>query len=298
MTTSPSEWLKGSMTALVTPFGVDGEVDHDTFARLIERQIAAGTHALIPAGTTGESTGLTIKEHIAVIATCVKLTDSRVPVIAGVGSNETRTSIELARIAEDHGADALLASTGYYNRPSQAGLIAHYTALADATSLPLILYNVPARTANDILVPTMATLSRHPKIVGVKDATANLARVARQRLECEPGFIQLSGEDATVVGFNAMGGLGVISVTANVVPDLCAQLQNACLAGEWQKALELQDRLTPLSDALFTDTSPGPVKYALAKLGLIHESLRLPLVPASETARKAVDQALANLDLI
>ena len=206
--------------------------------------------------------------------------------------------MSLARHAEKAGADALLTVTGYYNKPSQRGLIAHFTAVHDAVGLPLILYNVPARTQSDIQIDTLGELSRLERVIGVKDATAALARVPLQRLACEDGFIQLSGEDGTAVGFNAMGGKGCISVTANVAPDLCAQMQEACLDGDWDTALGLQDRLTPLNDALFADTSPGPVKYAMSRLGLCSDEIRLPLVAASDTARRKVDAALAGLGLI
>lgn len=289
--------FRGSMTALVTPFK-SGAVDFDTYASLIERQVTAGTHGVIPVGTTGESATLSMEEHTEVIEACVKTAAKRIPVIAGVGSNDTTSSIQLATQASEAGADALLAVTGYYNKPSQDGLIAHYTALADSTDLPIILYNVPARTSSDISVETLAILARHPRIIGVKDATANLARVARQRLACGSDFIQISGEDVTTVGFNAMGGVGCISVLSNVVPDLCAQMQTACLEGRWAEALEFQDRLAPLADALFSDTSPAPVKYAMARLGLLQEELRLPLVPASEKSKIAVSHALEDLGLL
>lgn len=290
-------WLRGSMTALVTPFK-GGTVDFEAFTHLIKRQIDGGTKALIPAGTTGEASTLTVEEQIEVMQTCVDVVAGRIPVIAGVGSNDTPTSLALAEAAAQAGVDGLLAATGYYNKPSQAGLIAHYDMLADATDLPVILYNVPGRTMSDLEVPTLAALSKHPNIVGLKDATGNLARVADQRLACDDDFVQLSGEDITAVGFNAMGGQGCISVTANVAPYLCAQMQNATLDNRWDEALSLQDQLAPLHNALFTDTSPAPVKYALARLGLVQEELRLPLVPASADAKKAVDAALAGLGLL
>lgn len=286
------------MTALVTPFTKTGEVDFDNYAKLVERQIASGTNALIPGGTTGEGSTLTIAEHQSVIEACVAQTKSRVPVIAGVGANDTPVSIALAQTAQKAGADALLAATGYYNRPSQRGLIAHYQTLAEATDLPIILYNVPGRTACDIHVDTMAALVEHPQIIGVKDATGDLARVALQRLACGKDFIQLSGEDMTAVGFNAMGGVGCISVTANVMPDLCAQMHQACLSGDWASALAYQDKLAPLHAALFADTNPTPVKYALSRLGLIENEVRLPMVPASEAAMAMVDAALEGLGLL
>ena len=292
-----TQWLRGSMTALVTPFR-QGAVDYDTYSRLIERQIEAGTDVLVPTGTTGESATISMEEHIDLITACVTAARGRVPVVAGIGSNDTTTSILLASKAQEAGADGLLAVTGYYNKPSQDGIIAHYQALADSSDLPIVIYNVPSRTCSDIAPETMAVLARHPLIVGCKDATGALARVARHRLLCGTDFCQISGEDVTAVGFNAMGGTGCISVLSNVVPDLCAQMQTACLEGRWDDALGLQDRVTPLADALFSDVSPSPVKYALAKLGFIQEELRLPLIPASEKAKIAVSKALAGLGLI
>ncbi len=289
--------LKGSITALVTPF-LNDEVDEGAFAKLVNRQIEAGTSGLVPVGTTGESPTLTAAEHCRVIELCVEVAGGRVPVIAGAGSNSTREALEFARHAEASGADALLAVTGYYNKPSQVGLVAHFETLHEAVGLPIIIYNVPARTVSTVEVQTLATLAQLERVVGVKDATGDLARVARQRLACGDGFVQLSGEDITAVGFNAMGGRGCISVTSNIVPDLCAQMQEACAVGEWSKALELQDRLVPLHDALFADTSPGPVKYALSRMGLCAEEIRLPLAPVSQEARQKVDAALEGLDLI
>ncbi|WP_031549834.1 4-hydroxy-tetrahydrodipicolinate synthase [Parvularcula oceani] len=296
MTDTKANWLRGSITALVTPFK-GGAVDEEAYEAMIERQIAAGTHGLVPVGTTGESPTVSMEEHLCVVAACVKATKGRVPVIAGAGSNNTAEAIRLAAGAEDAGADAILATTGYYNKPSQDGLFAHYEALHEATSLPIVIYNVPGRTASDISVATMARLSRLERVVGVKDATGDLARVARHRLQCAEGFVQVSGEDATVVGFNAMGGRGCISVLANVAPKLSAQLQEACLEGRWNEALALQDKITPLAEALFADTNPTPVKYALSRLGLCEEEFRLPLVPASDAARRRVDEAMAGLDL-
>lgn len=289
--------LKGSITALVTPFR-DGKVDEAAFCALVERQIEAGTHGLVPVGTTGESATLTDDEHEQVIQLCIKTAGGRVPVIAGAGANDTAYAVSIAKRAQDFGADALLAVTGYYNRPNQAGVIAHYTALHDATDIPIIIYNIPARTAVNISVETLAKLSALPRIVGVKDATGDLARVALQRRDCQDGFIQLSGEDMTAVGYNAMGGTGCISVTSNVAPSLCAAMQEAALNGDYQRALELQDMLAPLHQALFSDASPGPTKYALSLLGLATADVRLPLVTASETAQAKVRAALKGLDLI
>lgn len=290
------DWLAGSMVALVTPFS-GGKVDDRAFAALCERQIAGGTRALVAAGTTGEAAALTDEEHIDVIRQAVDVADGRVPVIAGVGSNVTRDAINLAREAEAVGASALMATTGYYNKPSRPGLVQHYTRLGEATQLPVILYNVPGRTACDLDEHLIGELSELPTMVALKDASGDLARMARHRLLCPDDFVFLSGEDITAVGFNAMGGSGCISVTANVAPALCAEMQEACAEGDYARARALQDRLTPLHDAMFADASPAPAKYALSRLGLIKEELRLPLVPASAKARALVDEALADLDL-
>ena len=294
--------FEGSITALVTPFR-DGELDETAFVRLVERQIDAGTHGLVPVGTTGESATLTHDEHRRIVSLCVEVADGRVPVIAGAGSNATAEAIGLAEFAERCGADGLLAVTGYYNKPSQAGLIAHFTAVHNATSLPIILYNVPGRTVANLSVETIARLAELPRIVGLKDATGDLARPALQRValglrELGADFVQLSGEDMTATGFNAMGGRGCISVTSNVVPDLCARMQEATLDGDFGAAREINDRLAPLHDALFRDTSPAPAKYALSLLGLCTDEVRLPMVPAHDDARQAVEQALRRLSLI
>ncbi len=289
--------FKGSITALVTPFR-DGKVDEAAFCALVERQIEAGTHGLVPVGTTGESATLTDEEHEQVIRLCIEVTAGRVPVIAGAGANDTAYAISIARRALELGADALLAVTGYYNRPNQAGVIAHYGALHDATDAPIIIYNIPARTAVNISIETLAELSALPRIVGVKDATGDLARVALQRRHCADGFIQLSGEDMTAVGYNAMGGVGCISVASNVAPALCAAMQEATLKGDYKTALDFQDRLAPLHHALFSDASPGPTKYALSLLGLCTTEVRLPMVPASDAAKANVRAALKGLDLI
>ena len=288
--------LRGSITALVTPFS-GGAVDEDAYRGLIERQIGAGTHGLVPVGTTGESPTLSIEEHIHVVRLCVEAASGRVPVVAGAGSNNTAEAIRLAAGAEAAGADAILTTTGYYNKPPQDGLYAHFEALHEACSLPIVIYNVPGRTASDVAVGTLARLSRLERVIGVKDATGDLARVARQRVACAKDFVQLSGEDATAVGFNAMGGQGCISVMSNVAPRMCAAMQTACLEGRWDEALMLQDRLTPLAEALFADTNPTPVKYALSRLGLCREEFRLPLVPASDAARAKVDAAMVGLEL-
>ena len=289
--------LKGSITALITPFK-DGAVDEAAFQALVERQIAAGTHGLVPVGTTGESATLTDEEHERVIRLCVEAAAGRVPVVAGAGSNDTAYAVSMARRVEGFGADAILAVTGYYNRPSQAGLVAHFTELNDAVSLPIIVYNIPARTVVGLSVETLATLSKLPRIVGVKDATGDLARVALQRRECGEDFVQLSGEDMTAVGFNAMGGRGCISVASNIAPKLCAEMQEASLAGDYKTALALQDRLAPLHDALFSDASPGPAKYALSLMGLCADDVRLPLVGPGEASKQKVRAALEELDLL
>ena len=281
----------GSMPALVTPFK-NGAVDLDGFAAHVEWQIAEGSHGLVPVGTTGESPTL------AVITACVEVAAKRVPVIAGCGSNDTRTALAHLAHAEKVGADAALIVVPYYNKPSQAGLIAHFTALHDATSLPIIIYNIPGRSVADMSVETMAELAQLPRIIGVKDATGNIARVAQQRLACGTEFIQLSGNDDMAVGFNAQGGVGAISVTANVAPKLCAQMQEATLRGDYAGALAINDRLQPLHAALFSDASPGPTKYALSRLGRMGVEVRLPIAEPSDTAKAVVDAALAHAGLV
>ncbi|MCU0890198.1 MAG: 4-hydroxy-tetrahydrodipicolinate synthase [Sandarakinorhabdus sp.] len=289
--------FRGSMPALVTPFR-DGVVDLDGFAAFVEWQIGEGSHGLVPVGTTGESPTLAHDEHYAVITACVAVAAKRVPVIAGCGSNDTRTALAHLAHAEKVGADAALIVVPYYNKPSQAGLIAHFTALHDATSLPIIIYNIPGRSVADMSVETMAALAELPRIIGVKDATGNIARVAQQRLACGPDFIQLSGNDDMALGFNAQGGVGAISVTANVAPRLCAQMQEATLKGDYATALAINDRLQPLHAALFSDASPGPTKYALERLGRMGPEVRLPIAPPSAAARAAVDAALVHAGLI
>lgn len=288
----------GSIPALVTPF-VRGRVAEDTFRELVEWQIAGGSTALVPCGTTGEVATLTSDEHRRLIELSVEQARGRVPVIAGCGSYSTAASIERMAAAADVGAAAALVVVPYYNKPSQAGIAAHFRALAEASDLPIIVYNVPSRTVTDISVETLAEVSRLPTIVGVKDASGNLARVTAQRLACGREFCQLSGNDDMAMGFNAMGGVGCISVTANVTPELCAEFQESMREGRWDEALELQDRLYPLHAALFSDASPGPAKYALSKVrpGFPTE-LRLPLTEPSETSRAAVDAALAHAGLI
>ncbi|MCF3973171.1 4-hydroxy-tetrahydrodipicolinate synthase [Paracoccus salsus] len=290
--------FKGSLPALVTPFDPDGEVDLDTLKKLVEWHVDQGTHGLVPVGTTGESPTLTHDEHRLVVEEVVKAVAGRIPVIAGAGSNSTREGIGLIRHAQEVGADAALVVTPYYNKPTQAGLIAHYTALAEAVDLPIIIYNIPGRSVIDMLPETMGVLSRLPGIIGVKDATGRLERVSQQRITCGPDFVQLSGEDATALGFNAHGGVGCISVTANVAPRLCAQFQEATLRGDYALALEFQDKLMPLHHAIFVEPGLVGAKYAMSRLGLCDERVRLPLVPLTEPTRRLIDAALAHAGLI
>ena len=287
----------GSIPALVTPF-VRGRVAEDTFRELIEWQIDQGSNGLVPCGTTGEAATLSTEEHRRLVEIAVETARGRVPVIAGCGSNNTAHAIELTRIAKEAGAAAALHVPPYYNRPNQDGIYAHLAAVADQ-DFPVILYNVPSRTITDVAVETMARLARLPNVVGVKDATGNLARVSAQREACGGEFIQLSGNDDMALGFSAMGGVGCISVTANVAPKLCSEFQEAMREGRWAPALALQDRLYPLHSALFSDASPGPVKYALSRVrpGFPAE-LRLPMTEPSQAARQAVDAALAHAGLI
>jgi 4-hydroxy-tetrahydrodipicolinate synthase len=288
----------GSIPALVTPFS-GGRVAEDTFAAFVEWQIAEGSDALVPCGTTGESATLSRDEHREVVAHTVQVANRRVPVIAGCGSYSTAAAIELVRAAADVGADAALVVVPYYNKPSQAGLVAHFTAIADASPLPIVVYNVPSRTVADISVESLAVVAKHPKIIAVKDATGNLGRVSAQRLECGEAFVQLSGNDDMALGFNAMGGVGCISVTANVAPRLCSDFQKATREGRWDDALNLQDKLYPLHAALFTDASPGPAKYAIARVKPdFPVELRLPLVEPSDASKRAVDAALEHAGLI
>lgn len=288
----------GSIPALVTPFS-GGRVAEDTLADFIEWQIAEGTDALVPCGTTGEVATLTSDEHRAVVACAVRIAKGRVPVIAGCGTYSTAASIERIRAAADVGANAALVVVPYYSKPSQAGLAAHFTAIADASPLPIVVYNVPARTVADISVETLANIARHPRIVAIKDATGNLGRVSAQRLSCGEDFIQLSGNDDVALGFNAMGGVGCISVTANVAPRSCSEFQKAMREGRWAEALALQDRLYPLHRALFSDASPGPTKYALTRVRPgFPADLRLPLVEPSDASKREVDFALEHAGLV
>jgi len=297
MTDTTTRRLKGAMTALVTPFR-DGALDEDAFRKLVTWQIEEGIHGLVPVGTTGETPTVTPAEHDRVVAICIETAAGRVPVIAGAGSNSTAEAVERARHAEKAGADAVLVVTPYYNKPSQEGLYAHFKAINDAIGIPIILYNIPGRSIVDMSVETMARLYALKNIVGVKDATAKLDRVSLQRQAMGPDFIQLSGEDATALGFNAHGGRGCISVVSNVAPRLCADLQEATLAGDYAKALALQDRLLPLHTAMFVEPNPAPAKYALARLGHIREELRLPLLPVTEAGRATIDAALRHAGLL
>jgi len=289
--------FRGALPALVTPFR-DGAVDEDAFVRLVERQIAGGVHGLVPVGTTGESATLSHDEHRRVVELCVATAAGRVPVVAGAGSNATAEAIELVRHAKTVGADAALVVTPYYNRPSQEGLYAHYAAINEAVQLPILVYNVPSRTGIDISNETLARLAKLPNIVGVKDATGDLARASQQRLMCGEGWTMLSGDDPSALGYLAHGGHGCISVTANVAPEQVSAFFNDALGGQWQGALYGQDRLIRLHKALFTDASPAPTKFALAHLGLCAEDARLPIAPASDASGAEVLAAMRDAGVI
>ena len=288
----------GSMPALVTPFSGNC-VDEDSLSAFVEWQIEQGTNGLVPCGTTGEVATLNADEHRKVIATVVRVANGRVPVIAGTGTYNTEASIERTRAAADLGADAALVVVPYYNKPSQAGIAAHFTAIAEASPIPIVVYNVPSRTVADISVEVLGQISKHPKIVAVKDATGNLARVSAQRIACGRDFCQLSGNDDMALGFSAMGGVGCVSVSANVAPRLCSDFQTAMREGRWDDALDLQDKLFPLHAALFSDASPAPTKYALSRVrkGFPAE-VRLPIVEASDSSKRIVDAALEHAGLI
>ncbi|MFW8633632.1 4-hydroxy-tetrahydrodipicolinate synthase [Cribrihabitans pelagius] len=289
--------FKGSMPALVTPFQ-NGALDLDTLKHLVEWQIAEGSSALVPVGTTGESPTLTHEEHEIVVEEVVKAAAGRVPVIAGAGSNNTVETIRFVEFAEKVGADAALVVTPYYNKPTQRGMVAHFTAAHDCAGIPIIIYNIPPRSVVDMTPATMGELAKLPRIIGVKDATGKLERVSQQRAACGPDFVQLSGEDATALGFNAHGGVGCISVTANVAPRLCAEFQAATLAGDYKKALEYQDRLMPLHEAIFIEPGLAGAKYGLSKLGLCSEEVRLPLTPLMDSTKAAIDAAMAHAGLL
>jgi 4-hydroxy-tetrahydrodipicolinate synthase len=289
--------FKGSFTALVTPFR-DGAVDEKAFRDLVDWQIDEGTNGLVPVGTTGETPTLSHDEHKRVVEWCVEQAAGRVPVIAGAGSNNTVEAVDFAQHAESVGADAVLVVTPYYNKPTQEGMYCHFKAVNDAIGIPIVIYNIPPRSVVDMSVETMARLFELPNIIGVKDATANLARVSLQRQAMGPDFNQLSGEDATALGYMAHGGHGCISVASNVAPRLCAEFQKACLAGDFAEALRLQDRLLPLHSAMFVETSPSPVKYALSLLGRMSDEVRLPMVPMTEAGRVVVRDAMIGAGLL
>ena len=291
------EHIRGSLCALLTPFQ-DGAVDARAYSDLIDWHLSEGTHGLVPCGTTGESPTLSEDEQDTLIRLCVDRASGKVPIVAGTGTNSTAFSIQRTRRAEELGVDAVMLVAPYYNKPTQEGLYQHFKTVAEATKLPVILYNVPGRTVTNISVDTLARLSEVPNIVGVKDATADLARVTRQRAACGIDFIQLSGEDATALAFNSAGGAGCISVTANIAPGLCSRFQEASLSGKTKEALALQDRLIGLHDAIFLETSPSPVKYALSLLGKCTEEVRLPLVPPTEPTRAKVKAALEAASVV
>lgn len=289
--------FKGSMPALVTPFR-NGALDLETLKKLVEWHVGEGSHGLVPVGTTGESPTLTHEEHETVIETVVKASAGRIPVIAGAGSNNTVEAMRFVECAAKVGADAALVVTPYYNKPTQRGLIAHFTALHDCADIPIVIYNIPGRSVIDMTPETMGELSKLPRIVGVKDATGDLARVCDQRMTCGPDFIQLSGEDATAHGFNAQGGVGCISVTANAAPKLLSQMQDACLAGDYATALDIQDKVMPLHKAIFTEPGLVGAKYAMSKLGLCSDEVRLPLTGLSDETKAKVDAALVHAGLL
>jgi 4-hydroxy-tetrahydrodipicolinate synthase len=290
--------FKGSMVALITPMRADGSLDEKAFAEFVEWQIGEGTEGLIPVGTTGESPTLSHDEHKRIVEICVETTRGRVPVIAGAGSNSTAEAIDFARHAKKAGADATLVVTPYYNKPTQEGLFLHFMAIADAVDLPLFIYNIPGRSVVDMSVETMARLAKHKNIVGVKDATANLTRPLHTTRACGEDFIQLSGEDHTALSFNAAGGHGCISVTANIAPRLCAEMHKAWRDGRLAEAMAIQDRLVPLHDAMFCETSPGPVKYAASLLGKTADHCRLPMAPVAASTKVRVRDAMVSVGIL
>lgn len=291
--------LKGSITALVTPFDREGAFDEKSFRSFVNWQIQEGTNGLVPVGTTGETPTLSHDEHKRVIEVCIEVADKRVPVIAGAGSNNTREAIELSQHAEKAGADAVLIVTPYYNKPNQRGLYEHFSAIAREISIPVVIYNIPGRSIVDMLPETMGRLvADHKNIVAVKDATGRIERVSEQRAVCGKDFIQLSGEDASALGFNAHGGHGCISVSSNIAPRLCAEFQAACLSGDYAKALEYQDRLMPLHKAIFVEPNPAGPKYALSRLGLMEPVVRSPMVQLEESTRQIIDRAMQHAGLI
>jgi 4-hydroxy-tetrahydrodipicolinate synthase len=291
--------FRGSLTALVTPFASDGSFDEKAFRAFVEWQIAEGSNGLVPVGTTGESPTLTHDEHRQVIKVCVEVAGGRVPVIAGAGSNNTAEAVGLVEYAESVGADGVLVVTPYYNKPNQRGLYEHFAAVARATKLPVFIYNIPPRSVIDMLPETMGRLARDfTNIAGVKDATGKVERVSEQRATCGADFIQLSGEDASALGFNAHGGVGCISVTSNVAPRLCAEFQEASLNGDRERAIDLQDRLMPLHRALFVEPNPAGVKYALSRLGRIGGGVRLPMMTVETATAERIDAAMKHAGLM
>ena len=291
--------LKGALTALITPFDKNGNVAEKTLCDLVEWQVKQGINGIVPVGTTGESPTLSYQEHKRVIELCVRQVAKRVPVIAGAGSNSTKEAVELAEFAEKAGADAVLVVTPYYNKPNQRGMYQHFSTVAKAISIPLIIYNIPGRSVIDMNADTMAKLHHDCKnIIGVKDATGKIERVSEQREKCGKDFVQLSGDDSTALGFNAQGGVGCISVTSNVAPKQCAELFQACRENNFAKALELNDRLMPLNRALFLEPSPAGVKYAAEKLGICTSVVRSPIVPIEDTTKHIIDAALKHAGLV
>lgn len=288
--------IKGSLPALVTPFK-DGQVDLDTLKKLVEWHIEQGSHGLVPVGTTGESPTLSHEEHDLVVETVVKVAAGRIPVVAGAGSNNTIETVRLVEAAKAAGADAALVVTPYYNKPTQAGLIAHYTAAANC-GLPIVIYNIPGRSVVDMTPATMGELAKLPEIIAVKDATGDLSRVPKTRITCGTDFIQLSGEDATALGFNAHGGVGCISVTANIAPRLCSEFQEATLAGDYAKALDYLDRLMPLHEAVFLEPGVCGAKYGMSLLGLCSDEVRSPLTPLSDTTKERIRAAMVHAGLL
>ena len=290
--------FKGSLVALITPMRPDGSLDEKAYSDFVEWQINEGTHGIVPVGTTGESPTLSHDEHKRVVEIAVQVSHGRIPVIAGAGSNSTAEAIELAQHAKEAGADAILVVTPYYNKPTQEGMFLHFSAIADSADIPMIIYNIPPRSVVDMSVETMARLAKHKNIIGVKDATANLVRPLHTRRACGDDFCQLSGEDHTALSFNAAGGVGCISVTANIAPRLCSDMQTAWMQGRFADAMAIQNRLVPLHDALFSETSPGPVKYAASLLGKTSEKCRLPLAPLMEPTRARVRAAMTEVGLL
>jgi len=288
--------IKGSLPALVTPFK-NGKLDLDTLKKLVEWHVGQGSHGLVPVGTTGESPTLSHEEHDLVVETVIKVAAGRIPVVAGAGSNNTIETVRLVEAAKKAGADAALVVTPYYNKPTQRGLIAHYEEAAKC-GLPIIIYNIPGRSVVDMAPATMGELAKLPMIVGVKDATGDLSRVPKQRITCGKDFIQLSGEDATALGFNAHGGVGCISVTANVAPKLCAEFQEATLAGDYKTALEYQDRLMPLHEAIFLEPGVAGAKYGLSLLGMCSDEVRSPLTTLTDETKERIRAAMVHAGLV